>query len=51
MSLPKLKTGETRLEFMEKCLMNPVIAEKFKSPHLRFAVCNQIYYNERNKTD
>lgn len=51
MSLPKLKTGETRLKFMEKCLNNTRLAEEFRSLHLRFAVCNEIYKYERNKTD
>ncbi len=48
MPLPKPKTTETQTEFIRRCVIDSNIITEFKDKEQRFAVCSQIYKDERS---
>ena len=48
MPLPKPKTGESQKKFVQRCMINQEMIKEFKTVDQRFAVCNQIYKDERS---
>lgn len=43
--LPKPKRGETREDYVSKCISNPVMIKEFPDEKQRAAICNQQYKN------
>lgn len=48
MPLPKPTTEETQKQFIQRCMINPEMIKEFRSVDQRYAVCNQIYKDERS---
>jgi len=48
MPLPKPTTTETQKEFIQRCMIDFNMITDFKNKEQRFAVCSQIYKNERS---
>jgi len=48
MPLPQPKAKETQKEFTQRCMINPEMIKEFRSVDQRYAVCNQIYKDERS---
>ena len=48
MPLPKPKATETQKEFTQRCMLDPNMRTEFKDKDQRFAVCSQIYKDERS---
>ena len=48
MPLPKPKAGEEQQKFVQGCMINPEMIKEFRSVDQRYAVCNQIYKDERS---
>lgn len=48
MPLPSVQKGESRRDFISRCMDDSVISKEFQKSSQRFAVCNSIY--EKNRT-
>lgn len=48
MPLPKPKATETQKEFIQRCMIDSNMVIEFKDKDQRFAVCSQIYRDERS---
>jgi len=48
MPLPKPKATETQKEFIQRCMVDSNMVTEFKDKDQRFAVCSQIYRDERS---
>jgi len=48
MPLPKPKGTETQKEFIQRCMIDSNMVTEFKDKEQRFAVCSQIYRDERS---
>lgn len=48
MPLPKPKKDETKKEFIDRCMADPVMNKEFPQSQ-RYAVCKDLYYN-KNKS-
>lgn len=48
MPLPKPRDGESRSEFVERCMVDDVTISEFNTINQRYAVCNDLY-SEKEK--
>lgn len=48
MPLPKPNPTETQKEFTQRCMVDKAMVKEFKDREQRFAVCSQIYKDERS---
>jgi hypothetical protein len=48
MPLPKPKPTETQREFIQRCMIDSNMVNEFKNKDQRFAICNEIYKDERS---
>jgi len=48
MPLPKPKTGETQKDFTKRCMLDNTMITEYRDIDQRFAVCSQIYKDERS---
>ena len=43
MPIPTPKKNETRNEFMQRCIIDPVMIKEFKNEKQRLAICSKVY--------
>lgn len=48
MPLPKPTAAETQKEFINRCMLDKNMVREFNDRDQRFAVCSQIYKDERS---
>lgn len=48
MPLPKPTPTETQKEFTNRCMLDKNMVKEFKDRNQRFAICSQIYKDERS---
>jgi len=48
MPLPKPKPTETQKEFTQRCMIDKNMVNEYENIDQRFAVCSQIYRDERS---
>jgi hypothetical protein len=47
MPLPKPRTGESRVDFVDRCIVDLNVVNDFRSMDQRIAVCNSLYEQEK----
>ena len=48
MPLPKPKPQEEQKKFIQRCMIDAEMIKEFRSVDQRYAVCSQIYRDERS---
>jgi len=46
MPIPKPSGGESKREFISRCMSNPIMKQEYKEQEERYAVCRSQYYNK-----
>lgn len=43
MPIPKPKKNEKRNDFIQRCMIDPVMLKEFKNADQRLAICSKVY--------
>lgn len=49
MPLPKPQKDQTKEEFIDMCMMNPIMNDEYSSNKQRYAVCNSLYEQAKRR--
>jgi hypothetical protein len=47
MPIPKPKKNEKRNDFIQRCMIDPIMIKEYKNADQRLAVCAKTYRNEQ----